>query len=710
MAFSISTVVLERETDVVLARRSARLVASLLHFDEHDQTRIATAVSEIARNAYQYGVSGRVDFVLEGETTPQVLSITVSDDGPGFTEIDTVPSAKFKSNSGSALGIRGARRLMDQFTIGHNAKRGSKVVLKKTLPPKAPIVDKAASAAITATLDAEVASDAIGELHRQNQELMTGLEELQRRRDQLQDVNRELQDTNRGVVALYAELDERAEHLKRADELKTRFLSNMSHEFRTPLNSILALTKLLQDNSDGTLSPEQSKQIGYIGKSAASLAEMVDDLLDLAKVEAGKAVVRPSPFLVNELFGALRGMLKPLLVRDTVDLVFDDIERPFGLFTDEGKVSQILRNFISNALKFTERGEVRVSARLTRGERVIFAVKDTGVGIEQSQQEEIFREFSQIDSPIQKRVKGTGLGLPLCRRLAGLLGGTVSLQSEPQKGSTFYLDVPVEYRDRKQEPLAVSEQERGRLPVVVIGDNPADILSYESMLRASIYQLITARTVESAHQAIAVVQPRAIVIDVRFLARNPREVLAKLKRAMPARDIPMIVAGTGDDTDMAMTLGAAAFARKPISRHWLVSRLDAITGGLSSREKPKVLLIDDDEVSRYLIRHYMSDLPYCLREASSANDGLRQLMEVSYDAIFLDLSMPDLSGYEVLERIKQGKHSQNTPVIVVTSALEKGRDRRLAQAHSILSKNDLSKDVIARVLAGACNIEARHGA
>ena len=189
------------------------------------------------------------------------------------------------------------------------------------------------------------------------------MEEIRTRQVELTRVNRELEDTNRGVVALYAELDEKADHLRRADELKSKFLSNMSHEFRSPLNSILALTGLLRDRSDGPLTGEQEQQVDYIRKAAHDLLELVNDLLDLAKVEAGKLEARPIEFEISNLFAALRGMLRPLLLNQSVDLIFEDADHIPTLFTDEGKISQILRNFISNALKFTERGEVRVSAQ-----------------------------------------------------------------------------------------------------------------------------------------------------------------------------------------------------------------------------------------------------------------------------------------------------------------------------------------------------------
>jgi signal transduction histidine kinase len=224
-------------------------------------------------------------------------------------------------------------------------------------------------------------------------------------------VNTELEDTNRGVLALYAELDERAERLRRADETKSRFLSHMSHEFRTPLTSIMALSRLLMDESDGTLNTEQHKQVHFIRKSAETLLEMVNDLLDLAKVEAGKSVVRPVRFQVTNLFGALRGVLRPLQINEAVQLVFDEAAGLPVMYTDESKVAQILRNFISNALKFTERGEVHVSAAQGGSEKwVTFTVRDTGIGINSKDLPLIFQEFTQIDSPIQGKYKGTGLG------------------------------------------------------------------------------------------------------------------------------------------------------------------------------------------------------------------------------------------------------------------------------------------------------------
>jgi len=253
----------------------------------------------------------------------------------------------------------------------------------------------------------------------------------------------ELDETNQGVLALYAELDNQAEELRQASDLKSRFLSYMSHEFRTPLGSILSIASLLSDELDGPLSPEQHKQVAFVSTAARELSDMVDDLLDLAKIEAGRISISPAWFDMFDLFAALRGMFRPIVDASAVDLIF---EEPVGLprlYTDDKKLAQILRNFISNSLKFTTRGEVRVSARLEGTDHVRFAVSDTGIGIAAELHGALFEDFSQVDSPLQKRLRGTGLGLSLCKRFAALLGGEVGVESTPGVGSTFFVIIPL---------------------------------------------------------------------------------------------------------------------------------------------------------------------------------------------------------------------------------------------------------------------------
>jgi signal transduction histidine kinase len=267
-------------------------------------------------------------------------------------------------------------------------------------------------------------------------------EELERLREESDSLRAELEETNQGVVALYAELDKQAEQLREASELKSRFLSYMSHEFRTPLGSILSIARIMTDEMDGQLSEEQHRQVKYISNAARELSDMVDDLLDLAKIEAGRITISPAWFDMVDLFSALRGTFRPITELTDADLIFEDPEGMPKLYTDDRKVAQILRNYISNALKFTPRGTVKVSATLQDDGTVCFAVRDTGIGIPQDLQQDLFKDFSQLESPLQKRLRGTGLGLALCKRYAELLGGHVGMESKPGEGSVFFVVLP----------------------------------------------------------------------------------------------------------------------------------------------------------------------------------------------------------------------------------------------------------------------------
>jgi signal transduction histidine kinase len=283
-------------------------------------------------------------------------------------------------------------------------------------------------------------------LAQQNRDL---LQLLLDREHEIAELNGELAETNKGVVALYAELDDKAQALREASDLKSRFLSYMSHEFRTPLGAIRSLARLLLDRMDGPLSDEQEKQVLLMQRSAVELSEMVDDLLDLAKIEAGRISVSPAWFEMVDLFSALRGMFKPLLAMSTINLVFEEPRDMPRIYTDDKRLSQILRNYISNAIKFTQDGEVRVRARAEGSDAVTFSVSDTGIGIAEEFQATIFQDFVQIDSPLQRKWRGTGLGLSLSKRIAELLGGSVGLVSKPGAGSTFSVTIPIRFEDPK---------------------------------------------------------------------------------------------------------------------------------------------------------------------------------------------------------------------------------------------------------------------
>ena len=547
-------------------------------FDRRDQTRMATAVSELARNAFTHGGGGEAEFSVELGEQPQALMARVSDSGPGIETVEAVLSGDHPSANRMGLGLVGARRLLDRFEIVSEPGKGVTVLAGIEFPKRARRLERADLAALAKALEKESGADLLTILREQNRELIQALEDIDRREEEGRKLTQELGDTNRGVVALYAELDERAEQLRKASELKTRFLSNMSHEFRTPLNSILALSRLLLDRVDGELSPEQERQVGYIRRSVETLLDLVNDMLDLSKVEAGKTDVQPIEFSVSGLLAALRGTLKPLLTNPSVELTFEIDKACPDLYTDEAKVSQILRNLISNALKFTERGEVRVAAVWRPNDGAVdFCVKDSGIGIAEQDLERIFEEFAQINSKLQRKVKGTGLGLSLSRSLAKLLGGTLTVESALNEGSTFTLSIPASISDRAKTPL--EEQ----------------------------------------------AQPR------------------------------------------------------------------------------KVLLVDDDDMFRYVMRQIISNAPeYRLLEAKDGEEGLRMARAETPDVVILDLQMPEMDGFAAFEALTAEPQTQRIPIVVLTSlTVDAGLNARFPPGTQLLSKNMISRESVSLLLREA---------
>ena len=426
------------EPDVVLVRQRARQLAALLQFDAQDQARIATSVSEVARNAFAYAGAGLVSFGV----TPTAYVITIADRGPGIRDLDAILEGRYQSTTGMGLGIVGARRLMHGFEIA-TGPEGTTVTLRMELPAPSRGLSGTRLAALGRELVAVSPHDPLGELQARNQELLRALEELRLRQQEVERLNAELAETNRGVLALYAELDDRALQLGRASELKSSFLSSISHELRTPLNAIHNVTRLLLDRMDGELTGGQEHQVRLIRDAAASLTDIVNDLLDLARIEAGKTVLRLSEFAVAEMLGTLRGMLRPLIAGDAVALTVAQADPGLMMTSDEGKVSQVLRNLVSNAVKFTPQGEIRLAVDVDPSDdSVIFTVTDTGIGIAPGDLDRIFEEYAQVESPLQRRTTGTGLGLPLSRKFAALLGGSLTAVSTPGQGSTFTLRLP----------------------------------------------------------------------------------------------------------------------------------------------------------------------------------------------------------------------------------------------------------------------------
>jgi len=495
---------------VFAARQLGRELAAGLALDRQDQVRVATALSEISRSTVTAGLDAVI--VFGADQSDLVLTVTVSGKPP--TE-----------------GVEAAARLMDKVGVS-----GSVITMLKRRPITfAPDLD-----AISRQLATMLPQTTMDELRRNNQDLISALDDLKEQKEQLlllnaelqetnrgvmalyQELSEELEQTNRGVVALYAELDEKSEQLRLAAESKDRFWANISHELRTPLNSILGLTRILADPPDAArpdadrLGSEQLYQVELIRNSTSTLLALVNDLLDVAKAESGRLSIDPAHVNLPALLSTLRGLTRPMTDGKPVSLVVDASTAPATILTDELALTAILRNLLSNGIKYTDSGEVKLAVRETGG-RLEISVSDSGTGIPPRLQERVFEEFYQVPGA---RRGGTGLGLPYARRLAQLIGGELTLTSKPGIGTTVLLSLP---------------HGMPALGTVVVADDDA---SFRRVLRAMLAGLAD-RVVEASdgEQALAAVADSGadlVLTDLRMPGMEGYALLGQLPSEIPA--------------------------------------------------------------------------------------------------------------------------------------------------------------------------------
>jgi signal transduction histidine kinase/CheY-like chemotaxis protein len=509
---------------VFAARQLGREVAAELGLERQDQVRVATALSEVGRSALVSAQAAAIAFSAD----PADLIITVTFDGEAPAE-----------------GTRAAARLMDDATATGSVLRMVK---------RRPATLRFDVRSVTERLAALFPPSPLDELRRNNEDLIRALDDLRQQKEQLVLVNAELEETNqgvmamyrqlsdeleqtnRGVVALYAELDEKSERLREASEAKNRFWANISHELRTPLNSITGLTRLMTEPGSDSLSPDQLHQVELIRNSSRTLLTLVNDLLDVAKAESGRLRIDPTTVDLPALLTRLRGLVRPIAEGRPVEVVVSDEGAPDAILTDELALTAILRNMLSNGIKYTDRGEVRLHVRTT-GSRLEIVVADTGIGIPANQHERVFEDFYQVPGI---RRSGTGLGLPYARRLAGLLGGDLTLTSEPGVGTTVVLSLP-------HGPAAVGT-------VLVADDDPG----FRTVLRGLLTG-IADRVIETEDgvQALAAAekdQVDLVLADLRMPGLDGLALLGQLPASVPAIII------TGLDTEPPPR--AAALLRK----------------------------------------------------------------------------------------------------------------------------------------------------
>ena len=527
-------------------------------------------------------------------------------------------------------------------------------------------------------------------LETQQAELEQTNEALSGQRDAMNRKNIELNEAQ-------VQLEERAQELQRSSKYKSEFLANMSHELRTPLNSSLILAKLLSENPHGNLSGEQVKFAESIYSAGNDLLNLINDILDISKVEAGKLEVLPENASVARVVEGLRGMFEPLAGDKGLSLKVEvQPGTPPMLYTDSQRLEQILKNLLSNAIKFTEKGQVSLTVARVPGEGVAFTVKDSGIGIAQDQQESIFEAFRQADGTTNRRYGGTGLGLSISRDLATLLGGSISISSTPGQGSEFTLIMPEQFVEPAEPmtpkvapsarpvpastvlvPVEVAPvhiprfaDDREKAPfstrcILVVEDEPNFARIHFDLAHELGYNCLVAHGADEGFALAAEFIPDAILLDMRLPDHSGLTVLQRLKASAPTRHIPVHVISVEDRVEAAMHMGAVGYAVKPTTREELKNVFARLEAKLTQKVK-RVLLVEDDDLQRDSIARLIGDDDIEITAVGFAQEALDLLRTHIYDCMIIDLKLPDMLGGDLLKRMSMEDICSFPPVIVYT--------------------------------------------
>ncbi|SAL41573.1 multi-sensor hybrid histidine kinase [Caballeronia sordidicola] len=648
-------------------------------------------------------------------------------------ELDDIPDNYLKVTSG--LGTSPPKSIV-MTPIDNDGAVNGVIELGFMQPAAARDIDflKLISASVGASVEAalyrERLQDVLAETQQLNEELQVQQEELRSANEELEEQTAALEESqsnlnnqkaeletineqltyqaltldekNEALNKAQTELEERADDLQRASRYKSEFLANMSHELRTPLNSSLILAKLLSENHTGNLSDEQVKFANTIYSAGNDLLNLINDILDISKVEAGKLELAPEDVSLSRLTESLQRTFEPLAGQKRLAFTVDiEPGTPQSIFTDSRRLEQILKNLISNALKFTDAGTIALTLSRTGGEHVRFAVRDSGIGIAPENHETIFEAFRQADGTTSRRYGGTGLGLSISRDLAKLLGGTIRVSSALGAGSTFELILPSSWTDAgnvaedvpvvfpahvpvmphipvvlaeaplvETAPVPAYDDDRqdakaGRRSVLVIEDDPEFAGILYNLAHEMRYRCLVAQTAAEAMQLVAQHLPDAILLDIGLPDRSGLMVLQQLKDGPQTRHIPVHVVSANDNSEAALHLGAIGYAIKPTTREQLKEIFRKLEDKFTQKVK-RVLLVEDDARQRESIVQLIGDDDIEITAVEFGEEALGLLRTTIFDCMIIDLKLPDMQGGELLHRMSGENMYSFPPVIVYT--------------------------------------------
>jgi signal transduction histidine kinase/DNA-binding response OmpR family regulator/CHASE3 domain sensor protein len=559
------------------------------------------------------------------------------------------------------------------------------------------------------------------ELEVQAEKLQTSEEELKVQQEELMETNQELEERSRMleeknhlVVVRNLEIQKKAEELALSTRYKSEFLANMSHELRTPLNSVLLLSRLLSENNLGNLNAEQIEFAQVIQSSGHGLLQLIDEILDLSKIESGKLELDYERVTVNEILQNMRMMFQPMATEKNVAMTIEaDDSLPVMIETDKQRVEQVLKNLLSNALKFTHAGSIDLKVKMAAGSDndISFIVKDSGIGIPEDKQQLIFEAFQQADGSTKRKYGGTGLGLSISRQLARLLSGDITLHSEVNKGSTFTFTIPLfkptgepAAAPKIPEPVAATEtvassavstllakdipqslpDDRDKISkddrvLLIVEDDLNFARALLDFARKKGYKVVHIARGDEALPAAITYKPVGVLLDIQLPIKDGLTIMDELKKNTGTRHIPVHILSSFEVRKESISRGAIDFVNKPVTTDQMSSVLEKIEKAMTSGVK-KVLIVEDNTYHAKALAYFLSTNKVVAEISEDIQQSVKALEKQEVNCVILDMGLPGKKAYEALDIVRQNAALENIPIIIFTGqSLSRNEEQRIRQ-------------------------------
>jgi len=674
---------LRHRTAVYDARNKIRTLARALGYDAIETTRLTTAVSQAARHLRRSGHEPRIAVALAMELSPPqlVLDFECRGDIPdGLRLQGFFDSVMSRQDADGLQGLRALKRLPDTRL---------------------------------AATDAFIAEQS-RQIQDPSREEMTA--EIQQKNRELERHSAELEAT---VAQRTEELMRAMEAAEAANQAKSGFLANMSHELRTPMNAIIGYSEMLMEDAEDEGNKEAAGDLNKIHGAGKHLLSLINDVLDLAKIESGRMDIHLETFEVRPMVDDVVATIEALMQKNDNRLKVEVDETLDTMHADVTKVRQAILNLLSNAAKFTHEGEIGLAVHRERHDGVAWirmSVSDSGIGIPPDKIDHVFEEFSQADETTTRDYGGTGLGLPISRRFCQMMGGDITVESTVGEGSTFTIGLPLQVAKAEAGTKSASDAHPTAVPepgeeqvVLVVDDDPNALDLLARTLQETGVRVVTASDGEEALDLARTLRPAAITLDVLMPGTDGWAVLRELKADPATHDIPVVMVTMTDDRELGYALGATEFLTKPVQRGQLVQLLERHASGVTDR---RALVVDDLSENRKMLRRALEQEGWHVTDAENGQVALEKIAERAPSLILLDLMMPVMDGFQFVMEMRKLEYASDIPVVVVTAKDITDEDRRRLNGDvvGLVEKRGLDRESLLEQLREQVTAMRRSGA